>query len=117
MILPWIIYHYCMQINSFDLPSWFLVHSYINFPQISLHVALQFPISFYQKYWETLKLDIYRLFDSLYRQNTDIFRLNYTYITLIPKKTECKSVVEYRPISLENGIIKIISKGLANRLK
>ena len=43
--------------------------------------------------------------------------MNYTYIVLIPKRNEPQYVSDFRPISLENVISRIVSKVLANRLK
>lgn len=43
--------------------------------------------------------------------------IDYTYICLIPKKEGAKQASEFRPISLLNGIQKIISKVSANRLE
>ena len=43
--------------------------------------------------------------------------MNYTHIALIPKKNEPQYMSDFRPISLENVISKIVSKVLANRLK
>ena len=43
--------------------------------------------------------------------------MNYTHIALIPKKNEPQYMFDFRPISLENVISKIVSKVLANRLK
>ena len=44
-------------------------------------------------------------------------KLNYAHVVLIPKKSESKEVREFRPISVLNASVKIISMVLANRLK
>lgn len=43
--------------------------------------------------------------------------INYTYIALIPKIKNAKTVVNFWPISLCNMVYKLIAKTLANRLK
>ncbi len=43
--------------------------------------------------------------------------LNATFVVLIPKKTGALEVKDFRPISLEDSIYKILAKFLANRLK
>lgn len=47
---------------------------------------------------------------------TSLERLNHSFITLVPKKTSKCLVKDFRPISLMNGIVKIISKALSLRL-
>ncbi|XP_073112185.1 uncharacterized protein [Elaeis guineensis] len=76
-----------------------------------------FQISFYQKYWDVVSNDIIKLFASLHSGHCEFSRLNYTYISLIPKKSDNATVKDFRPISIENGLIKIISKVLSNRLQ
>lgn len=43
--------------------------------------------------------------------------IDYTYICLIPKKEGAERANDFRPISLLNGIQKILSKVLANWLQ
>ena len=57
-----------------------------------------------------------KLLQNFYSHSTNIDRLNYSFITLIPKKTGDCSVKDFRPISLINGATKIISKTLSKRL-
>lgn len=75
-----------------------------------------FPISFYQYFWETIKADILNLFMELSIGTVDISKLNYTHIALISKKANYPIVTDNRPISLEHGILKIISKVFLIRL-
>ena len=43
--------------------------------------------------------------------------MNYTHIVLIPKKNDPMYMANFRPISLENVISRIVSKVMANRPK
>lgn len=43
--------------------------------------------------------------------------VNKTFITLIPKVKNAKRVGDFRPISLDDVIYKIVAKTLANKLK
>lgn len=43
-------------------------------------------------------------------------RLDNAKVVLIPKKNTAEQIIDYRPISLLNGTIKIISKIWANQL-
>ncbi len=75
-----------------------------------------FPLSFYQAFWEVLKEDVGRIFHELHEGSLGTGPIDYSYVCLIPKKESAKNAGEFRPISLLNGIQKIISKVLANRL-
>lgn len=44
-------------------------------------------------------------------------KINYTFVTLIPKQSNPREMSHFRPISLCNVIYKISSKVLTNRLK
>ena len=72
---------------------------------------------FYQKYWSIIGEDVTTTLLDILNKGGNVGDLNQTYIVLIPKKKECESPVDYRPISLCNVLYKIISKVLANRIK
>ncbi|XP_020112154.1 uncharacterized protein LOC109726772 [Ananas comosus] len=76
-----------------------------------------FPLRFYQVFWDTVKEDIMCLFQEMFEGRLTTDPIDYTYICLIPKKEGAKTANDYRPISLLNGIQKILSKVLANRLE
>ncbi len=76
-----------------------------------------FPILFYQQFWGTLKGDIMGIFNRFHSGQLDLATLNRNWICLIPKTVAPLNVRDYRPISLVNGLAKIISKVLASRLQ
>ena len=57
-----------------------------------------------------------KLFLEFYKHSATIGRLNYAFITVIPKKIGDCSINDFRPISFINEIVKIISKVLSKRL-
>jgi len=68
---------------------------------------------FFKKAWPIIKYDVYRLCNDFYWHQADIKSINSSYITLVPKKDNPKTVNDFRPISLLNSSPKI----LANRLQ
>jgi uncharacterized LabA/DUF88 family protein len=76
-----------------------------------------FPAEFYQKYWAIIKTDIINLINAFHKNELDLWRLNRASIILIPKKQGANKLEEFRPISVIPGIIKIISKLMAQRLQ
>lgn len=75
-----------------------------------------FRILFFQKCWDIVKLDIFKLCDDFYSGNANLERINWANIALIPKCQSPDDPSHYRPISLINSTLKIVSKVLANRL-
>ena len=72
---------------------------------------------FFKKAWPIIKYDVYRLCNDFYWHQADIKSINSSYITLVPKKDNPKTVNDFRPISLLNSFPKILAKILANRLQ
>ena len=56
-------------------------------------------------------------YDKLFRWEINIQSINYSFITLIPKVDDASYPADFRPISLLNCTLKIITKLLANRIQ
>ena len=67
--------------------------------------------------WDIISEDFYKLIEDFYEGHIPLQSINSSYITLIPKKDNPTSPNDFRPISLLNCTIKIITKILANRLQ
>jgi hypothetical protein len=72
---------------------------------------------FYHKFWDLVKNDIVKLFEDFYYGRLDLFRLNFTMLTLIPKVEDAVEMRFFGPISLLNCSFKIFSKVLTLRLE
>lgn len=72
---------------------------------------------FFKKTWNLIKYDIYRLCRAFFDHVADLKSINYSYITLVPKKSNPKRVTDFSPISLLNSSMKFIAKILSNRLQ
>ena len=72
---------------------------------------------FLKKWWNIVKEDFYRLCEDFFEGHLDLESINYSYITLVPKVNNPEGVNDFRPISLLNSSIKILTKLLADRLQ
>jgi hypothetical protein len=72
---------------------------------------------FIKKCWNFIKDDLYALCDAFQDGSVNLQSINDSYITLIPKIDGAQKVGDFRPISLLNCSIKLITKLLANRLQ
>jgi hypothetical protein len=72
---------------------------------------------FFKKSWHIIRGDMYKLCQDFFHHQADLKSINHSFITLVPKKDNPESVNDFRPISLLNSSIKLISKLLANRLQ
>lgn len=75
-----------------------------------------FPLSFSQKYWNIIEPDIIALCDGFHDGSINLERINWASIVLIPKKGIPEGSNDYRPISLINASLKILSNLLASLL-
>lgn len=72
---------------------------------------------FLKKCWPLIRDDFYRLCHDFYNESVYLRSINSSYITLIPNIDNARRVNEFRPISLLNSSIKLITKLLVNRLQ
>jgi hypothetical protein len=75
------------------------------------------PAMFYHTYWEIINKEVINTVLQVLNNKGDPTPYNNTYICLIPKKKDPTHPGDYRPISLCNVILKIITKTIANRIK
>ena len=73
--------------------------------------------AFLKAYWPLIKYDFYTLCSQFHAGDLDLTSINDGPITLIPKVRSPESVNDYKPITLLNYCLKLITKLLANRLQ
>uniref|UniRef100_A0A453B566 Reverse transcriptase domain-containing protein n=1 Tax=Aegilops tauschii subsp. strangulata TaxID=200361 RepID=A0A453B566_AEGTS len=74
-------------------------------------------IEFYKACWDIIGPDIRQLVHDFHAGNINLESINASYITLIPKVDCPIPRNDFRPISLLNSCLKIITNLLANRLQ
>ena len=72
---------------------------------------------FLKKCWPIIKESFYTLCDDFFVGNLDLESINNSFITLVPKVNNPETVNDFRPISLLNTSIKLLTKILAERLQ
>jgi hypothetical protein len=72
---------------------------------------------FMKKCWEIIKEGFSRLFNQFVQRYINLEFINGSFITLIPKKDNLGTVNDFRPISLLNSSLKLLTKLLATQLQ
>jgi hypothetical protein len=67
--------------------------------------------------WPIIKYDFYRLCHDFWEGNVNLQSINDAFITLVPKVHSPQCASDYRPISLLNICLKLLTKLLSNRLQ
>jgi hypothetical protein len=75
-----------------------------------------FTNEFFKFYKTEMKDELMELFKALHDKKIKLDGLNLASIALLPKKEHASQITDYRPISLQHSIPKLIAKVLANRL-
>uniref|UniRef100_A0A8I7B1C9 Reverse transcriptase domain-containing protein n=1 Tax=Hordeum vulgare subsp. vulgare TaxID=112509 RepID=A0A8I7B1C9_HORVV len=71
--------------------------------------------AFFRINWDLVKHDLLALMNDFHIGSADLRRINRAFIVLLPKRVGASSPDNFRPVSLQNCIIKISSKCLASR--
>jgi retron-type reverse transcriptase len=72
---------------------------------------------FFKNCWQIIGNDVRDLIKQFYDGNLNLESINSSFITLIPKVDNPLHPSDFRPISLLNTVLKVITKLLANRLQ
>jgi hypothetical protein len=72
---------------------------------------------FLKSCWHIIKEDFYQLCQDFYNGLISLQSINSSLITLVPKVNNPRNAGDFRPISLLNSALKLITKILANRLQ
>lgn len=76
-----------------------------------------FTLEFFQFFWELVKGDVVNFFKDFYEKAKLTKGVSSSFIALIPKVKNPRSLSEYRPICLVGCLYKILAKVLAGRLR
>ena len=69
-----------------------------------------------QKCWEIFGVNLWKAIEASKNGGSLLSKINYTFLTLIPKKDDIENLRDFRPTDLCNTIYKILPIFLANRL-
>jgi hypothetical protein len=74
-----------------------------------------FPAELYQKFWQVIKFDMMAMFAQLQDGDIPLYKLNFSLLTLLPKKEDVSKIGQYHQICLLNVSFKIFKKAGTNR--
>lgn len=75
------------------------------------------PPCLFQHFWHILGDKVFETMQSIFQNEKLLPGFNETIICLLPKGVALESLNQFRPISLCNMLLKVVSKILENRLK
>jgi hypothetical protein len=85
--------------------------------KLSSHGPDGFGPAFFTTFWDVVSLDIIEMFASFYNGTIDFSRINHAFLVLLPKTDAALHPSQFRPISLQNCVMKAITKVLTSRLQ
>nr|CAB3463513.1 unnamed protein product [Digitaria exilis] len=99
-----------------DLQSLFATSSLAHCPVLNARTEVH-PILHAQANWHLVCDELLNLMHEFHQETADLMRINKAYLALLPKKANAVLPKDFRPISLQNGVTKICSKGMTIRLQ
>ncbi|XP_050222663.1 uncharacterized protein LOC126672753 [Mercurialis annua] len=75
-----------------------------------------FNFFFYRRAWSIMKAEILDMFSTFHSSSSLPKGINTSFMVLIPKVIGSSNIKDFRPISLVNGLYKLLSKTLSLRL-
>lgn len=72
---------------------------------------------FMKKCWHIISADFHKNCQDFYKGNISLQSVNSSRITLVPKNNSPEGVNDFRPISLLNSCLKLLTRILADRLQ
>ncbi|GKA89934.1 RNA-directed DNA polymerase, eukaryota, partial [Tanacetum coccineum] len=75
-----------------------------------------YTFEFFRKYWNIVGPDLCEVVEYFFETCLFPKGCNSSFVALIPKVADAKSVNDFRPISLIGSVYKVVTKVLANRL-
>jgi hypothetical protein len=76
-----------------------------------------FNMLFIKKCFHIIKSDFYQLCHDFFNESVSLQAINSSFITLVPKVNNLENTNDYRPISLLNSVVKLLTKLLSKRLQ
>jgi 23S rRNA U2552 (ribose-2'-O)-methylase RlmE/FtsJ len=76
-----------------------------------------FNMLFIKKCFHIIKSDFYQLCHDFFNESVSLQAINNSFITLVPKVNNLENTNDYRPISLLNSVMKLLTKLLSKRLQ
>jgi hypothetical protein len=73
--------------------------------------------AFFTSFWDLVSPDVLAVFRCFYEGTIDLTRINRAFLVLLPKTDSATHPSQFRPISLQNCIMKAITKVLTTRLQ
>ncbi|KAK2651365.1 hypothetical protein Ddye_011221 [Dipteronia dyeriana] len=74
-------------------------------------------LNFVKVNWEVVGADFMNFIEEFHKDGSIVKEVNHSFINLIPKRLNPKTLGDFRPISLVIAMYKVLSKMLTNRLK